>query len=106
MKIVLKSFDGSPLGMRAIRKLQGLLAHWADRIGRVVVRLADLNGPKGGVDKACAIFVEVPRQAPIRVSAVAGDYLSALDLAVRRTGRAASRVLKARVPKGFRPAPF
>lgn len=96
MKIVLKSFDGSPLGMRAIRKLQGLLSHWAHRIGKVVVRLTDLNGPKGGVDKACAIFLEIPRQAPIRVSAVAGDYVSALDLALRRTGRAATRALKLR----------
>jgi len=60
------------------------------------VRLADLNGPKGGVDKACAILVEVPRLAPIRVSAVAADYPTALDLALRRAGRAATRALKLR----------
>ncbi|BDU78394.1 hypothetical protein [Mesoterricola sediminis] len=96
MKILLKSFDGSALGQKVIQKLQASLSHWADRLGQVVVRIVDLNGPKGGVDKACSILVEVPRREPLRVTAIGSDYVTATNLAIHRLGRVAYRAFNRR----------
>jgi ribosome-associated translation inhibitor RaiA len=37
------------------RRLQFALSRFSQRIDRVVVRLADANGPRGGDDKNCPI---------------------------------------------------
>lgn len=96
MKIVMKS-KGPGMSEtwrnRVMLRLQAALAHWADRVERVVVRLADMGGVRAELDKVCSIELEVPRHAPIVVRAVSSDYASAVDLAVRRAGRAATRTL-------------
>lgn len=96
MKILLKSFGGDPPRDRVIQRLQAVLCHWADRLGRVVVRLTDANGPKGGVDKVCSIQLEVFRQEPLRVTAISPDHATALELAIRRAGRVAARTFDRR----------
>lgn len=96
MKILLKSFGGDAPNQQVIQRLQAVLAHWADRLGRVVVRLTDANGPKGGVDKVCSIQLEVLRQEPLRVTAVSPDHATAVELAIRRAGRMASRTFDRR----------
>jgi hypothetical protein len=62
----------------------------------VVVRIADANGPRGGPDKVCSIQLDVPRHEPVVVTAVSSDYFSAVDMAVRRAGRAAAHVFDRR----------
>jgi len=93
MRILLKA-QGFPTGetlrQHVVRRLHATLSHWAGRLARVVVRLADENGPRGGPDKVCSIQLDVLRQEPVVVTAVSSDYFSAVDLAVRRAGRAAS----------------
>lgn len=94
MRILLKSLGfgaGELFRQHVTRRLQAALSHWADHLGRVVVRLADINGPRGGLDKTCSIHLEVQRGEPLKVSAISSDYYSAVDLAVRRAGRAASQ---------------
>jgi putative sigma-54 modulation protein len=99
MRILLKAHGfptGESLRQHVVRRLQAGLSHWAGRLARVVVRLADENGPRGGLDKACSIQLEVLRGEPVVVTAVSSDYFSAVDLAVRRAGRAAAHVFDRR----------
>ena len=41
------------------RRLQFALSRFGQRIGRVLVRLADVNGPRGGDDKSCHVDVNL-----------------------------------------------
>lgn len=75
------------------RRLGSAVARRADGILRLVVRIRDENGPRGGLDKRCRIEFELrggPRQV---VEAVAGDFYAAVDAASRRLGRAVDRAL-------------
>ena len=42
------------------RRLFFALGRFGDRIQRVMVRLEDMNGPRGGLDKRCHIEVRMP----------------------------------------------
>ena len=93
---------GAVLERHVLRRVQAALSHVAGQLGRVVVRILDANGPRGGLDKTCSIQLATPGRPVLVVSAVADDYYAAVDLASRRVGRAASRMLQRR-PYG--PAP-
>ncbi len=91
MMIHIKSLGfhaGEAVQQHISQRLAVALSHWADRLKRVVVRLGDVNGPKGGLDKSCSIQLLGPQGVPLKVVAVATDYPTAVDLAVRRAGRA------------------
>jgi len=65
------------------------------RLGRalaaVVVRLSDVNGPKGGVDKRCQVMLVRRGQAPVTIDEVSMDAYAAVDVAVERATLAAGR---------------
>lgn len=63
----------------------------ASRVRRVHVRLSDLNGPRGGVDKCCLIEVRLDGLAAIVVDDVQPDIYTAIN---RAAGRAARTVLR------------
>jgi hypothetical protein len=95
MRIELKALgfqSGIALKDFVIRKLSAALAHGAKEVKRVIVRLSDLNGPKGGVDKECRVELVFHRGQPQMVAATANDYFSAVHLAARRAGRISLQV--------------
>jgi len=48
------------------RRLRFAFGGLGARVGRVGVRLTDENGPRGGVDKRCALRISVPgRSTPL-----------------------------------------
>ncbi|MGB5259581.1 MAG: HPF/RaiA family ribosome-associated protein [Gammaproteobacteria bacterium] len=61
------------------------------RARRVHVRLSDLNGPRGGVDKRCLIEVCLDGLPAIVIQDVQPDMYTAID---RAAGRAARTVLR------------
>ena len=73
------------------RRLYFALGCFAGRLGRVRVRVSDVNGPRGGVDKRCAINVSLPRLAPVIVEVLHENELAAVNLAAERAARAVSR---------------
>jgi putative sigma-54 modulation protein len=87
---------GAMLERHVLRRVQTALSHVAGQLGRVVVRILDANGPRGGLDKTCSIQLAAPGRPVLVVSAAADDYYAAVDLAARRVGRAASRLLQRR----------
>lgn len=79
----------------AVRRLHLHLSRFGREVSMVVVRLRDVNGPKGGLDKHCQVSLRGPR-----VSAVIGDVhedaYAAVDLVVGRLTHAVGRVLERR----------
>ena len=74
-----------------VRRLSYSLNHGGDLISRIVVRLADVNGPKGGVDKCCGIEVRLKGRSAITIDDTQSDLYVAIDRAAERTGRTLHR---------------
>jgi ribosomal subunit interface protein len=76
----------------AIRRFQG-------HVARVLVRLVDVNGPKGGPDKRCRIIVRLSPVGSVIVEATDADvYVAASQAAIRLDERVA-RALTRRRPR-------
>jgi ribosome-associated translation inhibitor RaiA len=75
------------------RQLHFHLARFTTAIGEVLVRVTDLNGPKGGVDKRCQILVRLERGGSITVHVDGADGRAAVDHAIERTVRMIAREL-------------
>jgi ribosome-associated translation inhibitor RaiA len=60
-------------------------------VRRVAVKLRDVNGPHGGVDKACRIVVSLHRRATIAVEAVDRDLYTAVTRSARKLREAVRR---------------
>ena len=54
------------------------------RVRRVNVRLSDLNGPRGGIDKSCLIEVRLDGLPAVVVEDVQPDMYTAIDRAIGR----------------------
>lgn len=74
-------------------RLNDVLRHTQNSIDYITVRLTDLNGPKGGVDKRCLIHIKLLELSPIIVTEIASDINSAIDIAAHRVSRIVSRAL-------------
>jgi ribosome-associated translation inhibitor RaiA len=76
------------------RKLHFSLGRFISRLGRVTVKIADINGPRGGVDKACRISAEMlPGRKLIWQEAVDANLFVAVDHATERIGRSFGRAV-------------
>ena len=84
------------------RRLGFALDRHQHALRRAIVRLQDLNGPRGGVDKACTIELQRGGAAPLFVRAVAADAQGAVDAAARRAAHALARQHASRRSAGRR----
>ncbi len=88
------SFPATPaLRQYAERQLQTALERFGDRVEQVSVRLDDLNGPRGGLDKRCGVTISLARHRRLFVEEVSGDAYTALTQAARRATRAVARTM-------------
>jgi hypothetical protein len=62
---------------QALRRLHGLVA-------RVKVRLDDVNGPAGGVDKRCRVEIHVHGGRPVALSATARSWQDSVEAVASR----------------------
>ncbi len=88
----------------AQRRLKTALNRYEPLLGSVQVRVADVNGPRGGIDKHCVVEVRGPTLASIIVRERDADLYVAIDRAADRIDRAtARRIGRARdLARGFR----
>lgn len=87
------------------RRLGFALARFGSRIARVVIALEDLNGPRGGIDKACRIVVRLKGGGEVVASVEDVDWEVAIDRATTRVGHTVGRdVSRARDTRRIRPA--
>lgn len=77
----------------AERRLLFALGRYRDAVTRVEIRLIDVNGPRGGIDKRCTIFVALRRAGEIVLDERDTDLRAVVDRAADRAGRAVSRRL-------------
>jgi ribosome-associated translation inhibitor RaiA len=88
------------------RKLAFALGRFDRRVRRVVVRLEDVNGPRGGVDKVCRVEavsefgVHVVEARDVQPFAAVDRALEMIERAVARSLRK-TRDLTTRTAEGF-----
>ena len=81
------------LSEHARRRLRFVLTRRSDRVQRVVVRLGDENGPRGGVDKFCRIQVYLVDAPVAVVEDIGPDLYAVIDRATHRIGRTIAKHL-------------
>lgn len=62
-------------------------------IRRIVVRLSDVNGPRGGEDKQCRIQIVMERLSDVVIEDTEANMYTAIDRATDRAGRTVGRRL-------------
>ena len=78
------------------RRLYFALGRFGPQIDLVSVRVGDINGPRGGVDKHCQIVVKLraSRSSPIAVDDNGEDLRAAVARASNRAGRTVARAIE------------
>ena len=85
-----------PLKAYTERRLRSSLGSFITQLDGVEVRLGDVNGPRGGIDKRCAIKVMLRRFGVVFARAAGTDVYSTVDQAATRIRSAVSRALSRR----------
>jgi len=73
------------------RRLHSALTCSDNYIQRVVVRLSDINGPRGGTDKHCHLQVVLAGLPEVVIEDTETDMYVAIDRATDRAGRTVVR---------------
>jgi ribosome-associated translation inhibitor RaiA len=84
------------LGGYAARRTLFAVSRFSPRIDLVAVRLADTNGPRGGVDKECRIVVRLRPHGRLRVIERDASMHAAIARAADRLARAVAREIARR----------
>ena len=85
------------------RRLRFALTRTSDRIRRVVVRLGDSNGPRGGEDKFCRMQVYLEHAPTVLIEDTGTDLYAVIDRVAERAGRNVAKRVD-RQHKNVRPA--
>ena len=78
----------------AARRIRFALGRFAPRVGRVVVRISDINSVRGGVDQCCHISAELLPRGKVVLDQVDADLFTAIDRASERIGQTFRRELQ------------
>lgn len=104
MRIAIRAAIGIPLELAdlARRRLEFALGRFGGRIRSVTVRLGDVNGPRGGVDKTCVVKIRLDASKRLVVIEDAdADATLAIDRAADRASRTVARALHTAADRRF-----
>ncbi len=91
------------LKKRVQKRISFILGNVGNPVINVDVKLSDINGPKGGVDKKCQVFIQLKGHASVVVADTQNDMYYAIDRACSRALRTVRRrVSQKNTNKGFR----
>jgi len=76
------------------KRLNFALSCCSEHIQKVVIRLSDINGPRGGEDKLCKLQVVLKGLPDVIVEDIQLDLYVAIDRAVDRAGRTVVRKIE------------
>jgi hypothetical protein len=75
------------------RRLRFALGRFSGAVGRVTVRVEDINGPRRGVDKRCRVVVALAPRGELIIEDEDADVRALRDRSAERAGRAVERRL-------------
>ncbi|WP_246137716.1 HPF/RaiA family ribosome-associated protein [Myxococcus llanfairpwllgwyngyllgogerychwyrndrobwllllantysiliogogogochensis] len=75
------------------RRARFAMGRLSDRVREVMVRLEDINGPRGGVDKVAKVTVQLEQGGQLAAEAVDASFAGAVDRALERAGHAVGKSL-------------
>jgi ribosome-associated translation inhibitor RaiA len=84
--------DAARLRDLAERRVRFVMRRLTWLVPRAHVRMTDINGPRGGVDKRVQLELRTEAGGTIVVTSVARDWRSALDGALARAARSIVRM--------------
>jgi putative sigma-54 modulation protein len=88
----LRGFELTDELKKAVEKIVTFAVdRYQTQVGKVSVYLADLNGPKGGVDKVCQITAKLSRGKPVLILEKGSKMLTTVNRAARRLGHRIGR---------------
>lgn len=89
MQVLFKSRHPHATDLRELteRRVRFVLRRLGWLVPRAEVQMSDVNGPRGGVDKRCQVELRTDGAGSVLVTAVAGDWRTALDNALARAAR-------------------
>ena len=67
------------------------MSYFSGHINKVIVRLSDINGPRGGTDKRCHLQLIITGLPDIVVDDTEADMYAAIDRAMDRARRTVAR---------------
>jgi ribosome-associated translation inhibitor RaiA len=79
--------DGARLRDFAERRLRFVLRRLAWRVVQAKVRLADVNGERGGIDKRCRIELKTDGKPIVVATSAGADWRAAINAALSRAVR-------------------
>ncbi len=85
---------GNAVKHYAVRRLRFALGRFSSRVGRVVIRISDINGSRGGVDQCCHITADLIRVGKIVVEQTDADLFAAIDRACDRLAQSLRREME------------
>lgn len=93
MQVIFESRDpgGAELRDMAVRRLRFVMRRLSWLVPRAKVRLSDINGPRGGIDKRCQVELRTDVMGTVVITSQAGDWRTALDSALSRASRVLTR---------------
>jgi hypothetical protein len=93
MQVIFEAREADAAKLREVaeRRLHFVLRRLRWLVPQARIRLVDVNGPRGGVDKRCQVELHTDGGGTVVVTAVARHWREALDQAVARAGRALLR---------------
>ncbi|MDH4392008.1 MAG: hypothetical protein QE285_11385 [Aquabacterium sp.] len=94
MHVIFETRDPQAAQLRhlAVTRLQFVLRRVKWLVPRATVRLSDVNGPRGGVDKRCQVALDTDGNGKVVITAQSRDWRSAIDAALARAARALLRL--------------
>lgn len=87
-----------------VRRIQFALGRYAAKIKSLSIRLEDVNGPKGGIDKGCQIRVDAGFAQKVIILERSETVHAAAANAIERVERSVERHLSLARTAGRRPA--
>ncbi|MFS8070205.1 MAG: HPF/RaiA family ribosome-associated protein [Byssovorax sp.] len=84
------------LRAHAERRLLFALGRFGRRLQSVMLRMDDVNGPRGGADKRCQIVARLAPGGDVRVEELDGDLYAAIDRAADRFDHTVAREMERR----------
>jgi putative sigma-54 modulation protein len=93
MHMTVRTSDASLMDL-VLRRFAFALGRFHGRVRSVTIRLTDVNGPRGGVDKQCRVTAHVRGGTrAIVLEDIDADAAVAVDRAADRTARAVARAV-------------